>query len=116
MSAAINEWVDRMRAPVITPLRGYQNAVTTKFYENDALFAILPMGAGKTAAAMVAFADLHRDGHRRHALIVAPKLVATATWPAEITTWAPGLRFAVLDGGPDSGARSLPRHASARLP
>jgi hypothetical protein len=73
-------------------------------YESDAAFLIAPLGAGKGAAALTAFADLVRDGHRRHALVIAPKLVATTVWPAEITAWPhlAHLRVAVLDGSPES--------------
>jgi hypothetical protein len=83
-------------------LRAYQQRGATFLYERDAAFLIAPLGAGKGAAALTAVADLVRDRHRRHALVIAPKLVATTVWPAEITVWphlAP-LRIAVLDGGP----------------
>src|SRR6516165_900454 len=83
-------------------LRLYQQRLGTFLYERDAAFAIAPLGAGKGAAALTAFADLVRDGHRRHALVIAPKLVATTVWPAEIASWPhlAHLRFAVLDGRP----------------
>jgi hypothetical protein len=65
--------------------------------------------------AATAFAELVRDGHRRHALIVAPKLVATVTWPAVIAAWKHlnHLRIAVLDGGP-THRRALLAAASER--
>jgi superfamily II DNA or RNA helicase len=83
-------------------LRSYQQRAATYLYESDAAFLIAPLGAGKGAAALTAFADLVRDGHRRHALVIAPKLVATTVWPSEIASWPhlAHLRFAVLDGGP----------------
>jgi hypothetical protein len=83
-------------------LRSYQQRLATFLYETDSGFAIAPLGAGKGAAALTAFAELHRDGHRRHALVVAPKLVATTVWPAEIAAWPhlQHLRVAVLDGNP----------------
>jgi SNF2 family DNA or RNA helicase len=81
-------------------LRSYQQTAATYLYERDSAFLIAPLGAGKGAAALTAFADLHRDGHRRHALVVAPKLVATTVWPAEAQSWTPSLRLALLDGGP----------------
>jgi hypothetical protein len=67
-------------------LRSYQQRAATYLYESDAAFLIAPLGAGKGAAALTAFADLVRDGHRRHALVVAPKLVATTVWPTEVTS------------------------------
>src|SRR5262249_54212935 len=60
--------------------------------------------AGKCVAALTSLSELIRDGHRRHALVVAPKLVATTVWPAEIAAWPhlAHLRIAVLDGSPES--------------
>src|SRR6478736_2844261 len=96
-------------------LRSYQERAATWLYEHDAAFLIAPLGAGKGAAALTAFADLIRDGHRRHALVIAPKLVATTVWPAEVATWAHlrQLRIAVLDGNPGQ-RRSLLAAAPAR--
>src|SRR6478736_786019 len=83
-------------------LRSYQERAATFLYERDAAFLIAPLGAGKGAAALTAFADLVRDGHRRHALVIAPKLVATTVWPQEIASWPHlrQLRAAVLEGNP----------------
>jgi hypothetical protein len=83
-------------------LRSYQQRAATYLYERDAAFMIAPLGAGKGAAALTAVAELIRDGHRRHALVIAPKLVATTVWPAEVAMWPhlAHLRVAVLDGDP----------------
>jgi SNF2 family DNA or RNA helicase len=85
-------------------LRSYQERAATYLYESDSAFLIAPLGAGKGAAALTAFADLVRDGYRRHMLVVAPKLVATTVWPSEILAWphTAHLRVAVLDGSPES--------------
>ena len=47
---------------------------------------------------------------RRHALVIAPKLVATTVWPQEIASWPhlQHLRVAVLDGRPER-RRAAPR-------
>jgi hypothetical protein len=84
-------------------LYGYQQRAATWFYERDAAFLIAPLGAGKGAAALTALADLVRDGHRRHALVIAPKLVATTVWPLEVALWPhlAHLRVAVLNGVPE---------------
>src|SRR5215831_6837039 len=84
-------------------LRGYQQRAATFFYERDAAFLVAPLGAGKGAAALTAFADLVRDGHRRHALVIAPKLVATTVWPQEVAAWShlQHLRIAALNGAPE---------------
>src|SRR5215471_8025185 len=92
-----------MNAPFTArTLYGYQQRAATWFYERDAAFLVAPLGAGKGAAALTAFADLIRDGERRHALVIAPKLVATTVWPLEVTLWAHlvHLRVAVLNGTP----------------
>src|SRR5215475_13886103 len=96
-------------------LRSYQQRAATYLYERDAAFLIAPLGAGKGAAALTAIAELIRDGHRRHALVVAPKLVATTVWPAEITVWPhlAHLRVAVLNGNPEQ-RRALLAAAAAR--
>jgi SNF2 family DNA or RNA helicase len=93
-----------MNAPFLgRVLRSYQQRLATYLYESDAAFAIAPLGAGKGAAALTAFADLIRDGHRRHCLCLAPKLVATTVWPAEIASWPhlQHLRVEVLNGNPE---------------
>jgi SNF2 family DNA or RNA helicase len=96
-------------------LRSYQQRAATYLYERDAAFLIAPLGAGKGAAALTAFAELSRDGHRRHALVVAPKLVATTVWPDEVAAWPhlAHLRIAVLDGSPER-RRALLAAAPAR--
>jgi SNF2-related domain len=105
-----------MNAPFLPRvLRSYQQRAATWLYERDAGLLIAPLGAGKGAAALTALAELIRDGHRRHALVIAPKLVATNVWPAEVATWAHlrHLRIAVLNGNPEQ-RRSLLATASAR--
>jgi hypothetical protein len=84
-------------------LRSYQERAATWLYEHDAAFLIAPLGAGKGAAALTGIAELIRDGQRRHALVIAPKLVATTVWPQEVASWPllAHLRVAVLDGSPE---------------
>jgi len=93
-----------LNAPPITrALRSYQSRAATWLYERDAAFLIAPLGAGKGAAALTALAELIRDKHRRHALVIAPKLVATTVWPTEVASWRhlQHLRVAVLNGTPE---------------
>src|SRR6516164_6419151 len=96
-------------------LRSYQSRAATWLYERDAAFLIAPLGAGKGAAALTALAELIRDGHRRHALVIAPKLVATTVWPQEVASWPhlAHLKLAVLDGSPER-RRELLTPAPAR--
>jgi hypothetical protein len=105
-----------MNAPFLARvLRSYQQRAATFLYEHDAAFLIAPLGAGKGAATLTALADLIRDGHRRHALVIAPKLVATTVWPREVAAWPhlAHLRAAVLDGSPER-RRALLAAAPAR--
>jgi hypothetical protein len=86
-------------------------------YERDAAVLVAPLGAGKGAAALTAIAELIRDGHRPHALVIAPKLVATTVWPAEIASWPhlQHLRVAVLDGSPERRRALLATAAERQL-
>src|SRR4051794_18991335 len=104
-----------MNAPLARLLRSYQQRGATWLYEHDSAFLIAPLGAGKGASALTALAELIRDQQRRHALVIAPKLVATTVWPAEIASWAHlrHLRVAVLDGSPER-RRELLAAAPAR--
>jgi superfamily II DNA or RNA helicase len=92
-----------MNAPLKRILRSYQERATSFLYERDAAFLVAPLGAGKSTVALTAAAELTRDGHRRHALVIAPKLVATTVWPQEVASWPhlQHLRVAVLDGSPE---------------
>src|SRR5262245_53081809 len=93
-----------MNAPFLARvLRGYQQRAATWLYERDAAVLVAPLGAGKGAAALTTAAELIRDGHRRHVLVVAPKLVTTTVWPQEVASWPhlQHLRVAVLDGSPE---------------
>jgi SNF2 family DNA or RNA helicase len=67
------------------------------------------MGAGKTATALTAAQELIQDGEIKHALVMAPKRVATLVWPAEIALWEHtlGLRYQVLNGTPGKRAAGL---------
>src|SRR6516164_7557074 len=105
-----------MNAPLLGRiLRSYQERAATWLYEHDAAFLIAPLGAGKGAAALTAIAELIRDGHRRHGLVIAPKLVATTVWAAEIASWPhlAHLRVEVLNGSPER-RRALLATAAAR--
>jgi SNF2 family DNA or RNA helicase len=105
-----------MNAPFLgRVLRSYQQRAATYLYESDAALLVAALGAGKGAAALTALAELIRDGHRRHALVIAPKLVATTVWPLEVASWPhlQHLRVAVLDGGPER-RRELLAAAPAR--
>src|SRR5215813_13336747 len=107
-----------MNAPFLARvLRGYQQRAATFLYERDAAVLVAPLGAGKGAAALTAIAELIRDKQRRHALVIAPKLVATTVWPGEIASWPhlAHLRVAVLDGSPERRRALLATAAEREL-
>jgi hypothetical protein len=106
-----------MNAPLARTLRSYQERAATFFYERDAAVLVAPLGAGKGAAALTAAAELIRDGHRRHALVIAPKLVAETVWPQEVAAWAHlrHLRVAVLDASPQRRRALLATAAERQL-
>jgi SNF2 family DNA or RNA helicase len=95
-------------------LRSYQERVITHLYDRDAAMAVLKMGAGKTACALTAIQELIRDGEIRHALVIAPKRVASLVWPDEAKQWThlAGLKLKCLEGGPDARMRTLKDYAS----
>lgn len=68
-------------------LRRYQRIFKNLVYDNPETILALPMGAGKTTTVLTACLDLLDDGEIRKVLVVAPLLVAKATWPDEIDDW-----------------------------
>ena len=90
-------------------LRDYQNRMIGELYESDERIAIARPGAGKTTVGLTAFQELKRDGHVRHALVLAPKRVARMVWPDEVKLWShlAGLRYQVLSGTPRQRAEML---------
>jgi hypothetical protein len=106
-----------MNALAARTLRSYQERSATFLYERDAAFLVAPLGAGKGAAALTATAELIRDEHRRHALVIAPKLVAETVWLQEVAAWAHlrHLRVAVLNGNPERRRALLTTAAERQL-
>lgn len=68
-------------------LRPAQDRAITAMYESSAVQAVMPMGAGKTAVAMTAAAELLRDGEIEAVLVLAPKRVAQLVWTKEHKLW-----------------------------
>ncbi len=90
-------------------LRPYQNRICEFLYEHDEAICVARPGGGKTIAGLTAIAELKRDGHIRHALVLAPKRVARIVWPDEIREWSHvhDLKYAVLAGTPKQRAELL---------
>lgn len=68
-------------------LRRYQRIFVNKIKRIPQIILALPMGSGKTATTLTAILDLLDDGEVKRVLIVAPLLVAAATWPDEFEEW-----------------------------
>ena len=83
-------------------LRPYQQRIASALYESDEKIAVARPGGGKTVAALTAVEELIRDGHIRHALVIAPKRVARIVWPDEMQLWGHTrkLNYQVLTGTP----------------
>jgi len=81
-------------------LRPYQNEAANFLFDHDRAMMLAPVGAGKTATALVAMESHVLDGSVRSWLVVAPLRVATSVWPVEAARWAPELTVAVACGTP----------------
>lgn len=87
--------------------RGYQLFATMKCHDLEACLLAIDMSLGKTEAVLDFCvedkAKRKREGRRRfRAIVIAPLLVATDTWPTEIAKWRHlrGLTYAVMCGTP----------------
>jgi SNF2 family DNA or RNA helicase len=88
-------------------LRPYQEEAADFLYGHDRAMVLAPVGAGKTAATLVAMRDMLRDRRAWRFLILAPLRVATSVWPVEAAKWAPELRVAVACGTPNQRMAAL---------
>lgn len=68
-------------------MRGYQKWGIDRIYDNEATILGWDMGAGKSVTALTAMDDLLEDRVIFRLLIVAPMLVARATFPDEFSDW-----------------------------
>lgn len=68
-------------------LRSFQKWGIRQIYENEITILGWQMGAGKSVTVLTAADDLLEDGIVKKVLIVAPMLVATATYPDEFADW-----------------------------
>ena len=94
-------------------LHDYQNRTITALYENSELLAIVPMGGGKTVAALTAVQELIRDGHIGGGIVLAPTRVAREVWMKEVREWAhiENLRLVLVDGTVQRRTEQLARDA-----
>lgn len=86
-------------------LRAAQQRTITRLYEEPATQAVLGMGAGKTASALTAFAELKADGFAQDMFVLAPKRVSQLVWPAEPRLWEHLARLKVIFVGGTAAQR-----------
>ena len=87
-------------------LRPYQEEAADFLFERNRAMVLAPVGAGKTAATLVAMQDMvQREGTRF--LVVAPLRVVTHVWPVEAPKWAPDLKVTVACGTPAQRTAAL---------
>lgn len=92
----------------------YQLALTAHVKEGASSLAFVEMGLGKTVSVLTAISDIIDTDYRnkgllRRFLVVAPKRVATMTWPDEVKKWRhlEHLRLVVAQGGARARAHAL---------
>lgn len=93
-------------------LRSYQEKAIKAILNEKRLLLCLDMGLGKTISCLVAITKLISEGKINKVLIVAPKYVATKTWPEEIDdpVWAhiiEGLTYSVISGTPKQRQKAV---------
>lgn len=69
-------------------LRSFQKWGIERIYDHEATILAWDCGAGKSVTALTAMDDLLEDQIVKKVLIVAPMLVACATYPDEFSDWA----------------------------
>jgi len=96
----------------------YQTYATEFIKSHPVSAVLLDMGLGKTAITLTAINDLMFDSFEVHkVLVIAPKRVATFSWPDEIRKWdhLRHLRFAVAVGSADERIAALQSDADIYL-
>jgi hypothetical protein len=90
-------------------LHEYQQNAVDWIYDHNASLALCPVGAGKTAIAWTAIAELMDDGHVERPLVFAPLRVAQLVWAQERGNWShlDGRPVVLWGGEPASWADSL---------
>lgn len=87
----------------------YQLTVIDKIVQDYKSGIFLDMGLGKTVSTLTAITQVKRNLEASKVLIVAPKLVAAQTWPAEIAKWdhTKHLKVSIVAGTPKQRMRAL---------
>lgn len=72
----------------LSDLTPEQSAAIDRLYDYDETLLIAKVGFGKAIVGLTALNDLHRDGHLKKTLVLAPLQVCVLTWAPEPAKWA----------------------------
>ena len=67
--------------------RAYQAPAIEHIIKHPRCALFIPMGGGKTVSTLTALNDLSIVDNVYPVLVIAPKRVATSTWPDEVNKW-----------------------------
>jgi SNF2 family DNA or RNA helicase len=90
--------------------REYQKVITDFILQKKRCAIFVKMGLGKTAATIAAIRSMLFDRFdAERILVVAPKRVASITWPDEMARWdiGKGIRVVAVDGSESDRLRAL---------
>lgn len=92
----------------------YQSAAIEHIMDNLRSGLFLDMGLGKTVSTLTAISQLFDCLETAKVLVIAPKLVAEQTWPAEIQKWEHTKHLSVspIIGTPNQRIRALKKEAN----
>lgn len=87
----------------------YQQEALNWLYGHPRTALWMPMGGGKTATTLTALNNLDLVEDVFPVLVLAPKRVATSTWPDEVAKWAnlSNLRVSAITGTPKQRQKAL---------
>lgn len=88
-------------------LRDYQESGADFLYGTNTGMMLAPVGAGKTATALVAMQAALDDGVVKRWLVVAPKRVCQHVWAQEAKLWTPSLKIKIAVGVPQERANAF---------
>lgn len=87
----------------------YQKTAIQHIIDNPRAGIFMDLGLGKTISTLTVINGLMHDFEIAKTLIIAPKLVAEQTWPAEIAKWnhTKHLKVSVMSGSPARRLKAL---------
>jgi SNF2 family DNA or RNA helicase len=90
----------------------YQETAQKYLLDNPSSALIMDMGLGKTITCLSTVEELFLNLETKGVLVVAPKLVATVTWPVEVESWnnTSWMQYQILHGRKKDEAFETPAH------